>query len=181
MKTGILTDSTGVYSPAFDGPGQYDNCLIVDCNCQQDGGQPLMRLRTGSMVNCTVVGCAVPSGGIHLRMDAGARIENSILAGNTVAGEPGLAVSTGDFFSHCLSDVTLQGTDNLQAIAAEIFNDARRPWHVRPGSPAHDVIPAAVAGELPATCLGGRERLVGGKLDLGCYECQYKGLMIQVR
>ena len=93
-------------------------------------------------------------------------------------GKLGTKVDGGLTFA---GDVLQLGEDGLVAPASDIFNDARRPWHVKRGSPAHDVIPAAQAGEIPSVCLGGRARLIGGKLDLGCYECQSQGFLLMVR
>ena len=181
LKTAQLTTSTGVYNSVFDGPGRYDNCLVTDNRCLQDQ-QHLIRLLGGSMTSCTVVTNVGSASAMHVFMTGGGYVRNSIFAANIVGDAPALQVSdAATRFAHCLSDVLQLGEDGLVASASDIFNDAHRPWHVKRGSPAHDVIPAAQAGELPSVDLGGRARLVGGKLDLGCYECQSRGLLLMVR
>ena len=108
-----------------------------------------------------------------------------VVASKAVQGEfSGTFTDVPACFSCCLSDITWLGGESQgrKASAAEVFNDPKRPWHLRPGSPAVGVVSASAAGALPFVDLDGHARLRGRKLDLGCYECQVGGgLAILVR
>lgn len=168
---------------AIYGNGRLSNCLVVG-NRAQSGAALIMLTESASLENCTFVENEVAGSGLHLKPAATCGVRNSIFAANLKDAASGFAFTdVPACFSCCLSDVTWLGGESQgrKASAAEVFNDRKRPWHLRPGSPAVNVVPASEVGALASVDLGGHARLVGGKLDLGCYECQSRGMMLMVR
>ena len=151
-----------------DGTGKYGTVLA----------------RGGRVVNCTVTGnearfCA----GIR---SEGGRFENCISSGNRIAvpgpGTNSLIVTdvaadvswrgSGANFSHCLTDVAIDGgVDCLAEEASETFkNAAAGKFTLRASSLARNAGLDGADGS--ALDLAGRPRLYGKSIDIGCYEIQ---------
>ena len=139
--------------------------------------------RGGRVVNCTVVGN-------EARFCAGIRSEggtfvNCVSSGNRIAvpgpGTNSLIVTTvpsdvawygsGSKFSHCLTDVAIEGGENCQVEDASVtFKDAAAgKYALRAASLARNN--GAADADDSALDLAGHPRVIGKGIDIGCYEC----------
>ena len=166
-------------------PGRLSNCLIVGCGTKST---PIVSM-TGKAVmeSCTFVANDATASKLHLGLASTCRVRNSIFAANTIDGEPGFSpTALSEYqmsaYEHCLCDSRRLGVDGeaIVAPASDVFG-GRRPWRLKPGSPAVDVVPEGEAGPQPSVGLDGRSRIFLRKLDLGCYELQNYGTTILVR
>lgn len=160
------------YACVLRNHGFVDNCLF-DHNQSVVGNAETMGVihNAGEIRNCTIV----TNTGIAARFlynAAGARVVNSILSDN---------VTGGVLESHVLGSGEI--TNTLIDVSSEtLFVDpAAGDWHLRKFCPAVDVVKVS-ADEAAGTDLDGRPRLLGRRLDLGCYESlPVPGLMLLVR
>ena len=141
--------------------------------------------RGGRVVNCTVVGN-------EARFCAGIRSEggtfvNCVSSGNRIAvpgpGTNSLIVTTvpsdvawygsGSKFSHCLTDVAIEGGENCQVEDASVtFKDAPAGnYKIRVSSLVRDA--GAAEADASAKDLAGNPRLFGKAIDIGCHELQF--------
>ena len=201
VKAGLLTHcrlekgQTGgtEYSPyatgaAVSGTGRIENCLFKD---NVDAGMQTSVVvvdGNGSLVNCTIVDCAVKdkaagSGESHaVRVQAStARVRNVLVANVTElrSGESrafgGTSTST-NVFAACASDLAEPVNEAcLAGPLSQLFQNSAR-GDLRPGplTANKGVLPESV----PAADLAGNPRLVGRAIDIGCYESGPKGTFL---
>ena len=170
--------------------GQVDNCLIRNFNQQADNQNIVTVYNGGKLLNCTVVDglCGqardedkTPCYGV--RAEAGARIENCVIAGFrhveedesvTVRAWAGVA----DCFANCATDTAEPINDTCVTVTTAAFRDyAAKDYRPTSGSP---LIGKGRKNELAdGTDLIGNRRAVG-PMDIGCYEAA-QGMIIYVR
>ena len=172
--------------------GRIENCLIAFN--QNTVGGPLI-VANGPFVNNTVVTNDIAASSIVLKdwyKDTGGRehfdggITNCLFAANSVGGAAGnvFSLRTANV-CRSLSDTTVEwpeGTTNFVRPAEDVFDPkAATPWTI-----SLDAIRAGCRGsrlsDAPAVDLAGNPRVVGRRVDIGCYQCQkMPGLMIRMR
>ena len=162
----------GIYASA----GTIDNCLIVDCGARGDGGGIYAAGSTVKVRNCTIVGNKTHStgGGLYCG-SAPAEVVNCVFANNeakndTGAYKPNVApatVSASKFKNCAFVGGTVLGSDAVSMFDTFV-DSACADWRLLFASPA---VNAGLDDEaLAAVDLDGRTRVVGGKVDIGCYE-----------
>lgn len=172
--------------------GRIENCLIA-FNRDAVGGALIVA--NGPFVNNTVVSNDIAAKSFVLNdwyKDSGGKehfdggITNCIFAANSVGGVAGnvFSLRTTNVCRN-LSDsevVWPEGTTNFVRPAEDIFDaKAATPWTI-----SLDAIRAGCRGsrlaDASAVDLAGNPRVVGRRVDIGCYQCQeMSGLLIRVR
>ena len=141
-------------------------------------GTIAIRSDASKVVNCTVVdNTAVCCGGIFA--EAG-EVVNCLIAGNTSLSrgdEAGVYLGVVDSFDHCAADAVKINDSCLMGDPCFIA-PTRGIYRIGGKSVAVDAGSDGVA--LPAVDVGGRPRLVGKAVDIGCYENQ-GGFQVLVR
>lgn len=164
------------------------NLLIYNNEAVFFGGGIASITASPVMTNLTIVNNFAPmGGGYYCNFEAHARLYNSILWGNTCAGDFGSQVWIWDVnsvpeFHHCavqygvegFGGSTFTGTYNNCIESYPVFEDENSSnFRLAQGSPCIDAGTASLpAYPLPATDLDGHERVMYGLPDLGAYEYQ---------
>lgn len=133
------------------------NCLLVDNAALTDGGGAY----ESSVVNCTLVRNEAGRGGGGLYLDYEGLAFNCVFAFNTSAG----VMYGNDLYDAC------SGYAMKCFIGGEpgFVDPANGDWRLAPGSPCIDAGYDGIVNPEYAD-LDGRPRIVGGAVDLGCYE-----------
>jgi len=109
------------------------------------------------------------------------RTRDAVLAGVQAAGW----VGNTNLFDTCLTDTPAPNATCLNAQAGDVFKDfGAQNYRLKPGSPAINkgprVGPGAVA--TAGVDLDGKPRIIGSRIDLGCYEFPFlPGTLLLVR
>jgi len=181
--------------------GLVENCLIAG-NKMNPGpsgmtGNPtsavveLIGTGTGKMKNCTLVGNDVSHRGIvHSEVvNDPARITHCVIAGNTdlyYGGGKARLTNQNCISSSSLDDVyELDAVPNCRYAAPTIMfkNFAKGDYRLGPSSPAINAGPPLSPQEIAAAGvdLDGKPRVVGTRMDHGCYESPVRGTLLLVR
>ena len=173
----------------LNGQARAENCLFTENN--QTKAVTLINLGGSSVMrNCTIVDSGLSVTNEYckewsaLRIASGATVQNVVIAGvtNTVDGSAVLPTGTvakfangavdGDISELAFPEGTITGT------AASFFKDYANGNY----TPAGPLVNKGVNYEGRASVdLAGRARLVGRKVDIGCYEAGSSALVIRVR
>ncbi len=181
--------------------GRLENCLFDDLTIQPgvDGTScgPVVSVRGGTMLNCTVVGrCqCVGTGnstdGNFLKYDGGSGIycggsgwvKNCV--STCVTNMNGIVTpftGTASRFVNCAGDggTVWGGTDCIDGTHESYFNDFDGgDYTPKPDGPL--VNAGANYDAMPAVDLAGKSRMTGKHIDIGCYESSARGFFILVR
>ena len=190
-QTGGTEYAAYAIGAAVTGSGRIENCLFQD---NTDAGQQssvVLVDGNGSLVNCTVVDCAVKDKsegngdacGVRALASA-ARVRNVLVANVTerFSGEKrafGGVSTNATVFAACASDLAAPVNEACFAgPLARLFRN-HAGGDLRPGDPCIDrgILPDAV----PAVDLAGNPRLVGSAVDIGCYEAPPRALLFILR
>ena len=173
------------------GSGRIENSLFR--NMMRAGAQSSVVLvdGNGSLVNCTVVDCAVKdksegngdARGVRALASA-ARVRNVLVANVTerFSGEKrafGGVSTNATVFAACASDLAAPVNEACFAGPLSRLFRNHAKGDLRPGDLCIDrgILPDAV----PAVDLGGNPRLVGPAVDIGCYEAPPRASLVVFR
>ena len=183
----------GVWSGCFEmqGTARAENCLFEENNQYKPvvlielGGSSIMR-------NCTIVNNSLSATNEYckvftsLKIDSGARAENVVIAGvtNTIDGATCLPSGTlANFINGAVDgDITDLGfpENTIVGTATEFFkNYAAKDY--RPNENGPLVGKGVNYSPMAAVDLAGETRLVGSRIDIGCYEAQPFGTILIVK
>lgn len=170
-------------SVRIDDGAKVVNCFIAD-NKETTTGSDLSSgvwVKNGTLENCTVVNNqGQRTGGV--RATAG-RVVNCVIAGNTSrkrgAGYHDVEPGSDDLFDHCaVGEVELGGVNvNYKGAPAELFENYAQ-GDLRPKSGSLLVDKGATVADPEATDLGGKNRIEGMAIDIGCYERPARGFAV---
>lgn len=163
-----------------------DNCLVRDL--PQDAtlvGNVVYS--KGTVRNCTIVRSKIRSDQFAIKA-AGGSVVNTVCAGiystveeNEVVVTNAVGVSGGQYFSNSACDVAIEGGTNCRTgTAAQFFKDFAGGNFV-PGSGSPLVNGGQKDGVYPATDLAGKNRVLGARIDIGCYESTVMPFMLFIR
>ena len=152
--------------------GYVDNCLFEVCTSVVTTAQGMGVIHNdGEIRNCTVVNCTGAEGHFFYN-GANGKVVNTLMATNFTG-----KVARSNVIGEGAFENTLIDFDPW----AVFVDPAAGDWHLRKFCPAVDVVKVS-ADEAAGTDLDGRPRLLGRRLDLGCYESlPVPGLMLLVR
>ena len=170
----------GAGAVVLTGGARVENCLVVDCRANRDAGG--ITVNNGKAVNCTVVRCSAPVGGISC--GTGGFVTNCLIACNSATDAANANVNTtGEGFanfSHCASE-TVAADGWVLGTTNTLFRDFAagdyRPRRTSPIFHAGAYVPS-VAGTVD---LRGRPRKAPRPLDIGCYKIPDDGFVIIAR
>lgn len=183
----------GVWSGCFEmqGTARAENCLFEENNQYKPvvlielGGSSIMR-------NCTIVNNSLSATNEYckvfspLKVDSGARAENVVIAGvtNTIDGAACLPSGTlANFINGAVDgDITDLGfpENTIVGTATEFFkNYAAKDY--RPNENGPLVGKGVNYSPMAALDLAGVTRLVGSRIDIGCYEAPPFGTILIVK
>jgi hypothetical protein len=191
--------------------GRVENCLVADnryvivdnvSDPVAGNNTSVMELRGGVVRNCTFAGntvceASVDGRGVIYNPGDWGVVSNCVVAANfpgPMDDDPGRVCSgdnyvVGRLFASTTDDATLTGSNGCNfGIPTHIFkNPSGGDYHLAPGSPAQDQGPRvgspqeAAALGIPSVDLDGKPRVMGGKIDNGCYEASPRGTLLLVR
>ena len=188
-------------SPHGDGPyragvlmlmgvARAENCLIADN--PQRAAVTLVRLDgNATMRNCTIVDSSLPATNDQCKVftairinSANATVVNTVVAGVTNKIDGAACPPTGSvtkFLNGAFDgDVTELPVGTVTGTAATFFKDYGSGDY-RPKTGGVLVNKGQNYEPTPAKDLGGNKRLIGSKIDIGCYEANAAELCIRVR
>ena len=168
-----------------------ENCLFAGNN--QNKAVTLINVfGSGVLRNCTIVASELAATNEYctawsaLNIGSTATAQNVVVAGvtNTVDGATCLPTGTvANFHSGAVDgDIAGRGfpSETIVGSAAALFRDCERgDW--RPKSGGALVNSGENYAGMPATDLAGKNRRVGARVDIGCYEAAAAGLTLVVR
>jgi len=175
--------------------GRVENCLVDGNRITNLGGRnntAILEVRGGVVRNCTVADNDTGSRGIVYTPFAAGSVLHCVLAGNTnlVNATPGPLWSGGNLrvtesTVDAVFQTALENAGNFTCrfgTPDEIFKDfAKRDYRLGPGSPAINAGPKVNPLDYPAFDLAARPRVLGGKIDHGCFEANAPGTLFMVR
>lgn len=185
--------AAGVYVDS----GRIENCLVLDCRDANDSpalekltGGILLKNASASAVNCTVIGCVgCRAGGIFVE-NASATVKNCVAfdckkrlkVDDEIVVSPSPFAGTVAAFDHCASDATETYNQNetILGLTSAAFKDYVNGDY-RPKAPGPLVNKCVSYVGMPAIDLGGNKRLIGSKIDIGCYEANAAEFRIHLR
>jgi hypothetical protein len=154
--------------------GALTNCLISSANSAAFGGGAYLR-EGGALQSCTIAGNLATSAGGGVVCSNGGAVVNTIVYGNTAPGAASnwLVNGVGAAFTYCCTAPTNTLPGGTACTDRDpLFADPAPPavdYHLLEGSPCIDA-----GTNLPwmagATDLDGNPRIIGGRVDMGCYE-----------
>jgi len=206
----VITDNEASYGQSGDKAagvymtgGRLENCLIAYNFCAHDGRTNSsnvagVRIAGGTMRNCTIVGNDGRAfGGI---VATGGTVEYTIVAGNRSQdreldnGNPDAAVgywNSPDRFAGSVSDLwdgagaPWNASCKVGTVKAIFKDAAKKDWQLGVNSPAIDIgrkVEAwEIAADYPEIDLAGRQRVISGRVDAGCFESKGRAMMVIVR
>jgi len=178
--------------------GLVENCLVAGNrftmpNVTGQRTSSIVELRTGgngTIRNCTLAGNDVSERGVFHNQTALLRVFHCVIAGNNNVDVPGANVilqsgpnnvtdsSLDDFYE-------VLGLPNCRYAAPTIMfkNFAKGDYRLGSASPAINAGPPLSPQEIAAAGvdLDGRPRVVGTRMDHGCYESPVRGTLLLVR
>lgn len=160
------------YACVLRNHGFVDNCLF-DHNTSVVTNEETMGViyNAGEIRNCTIVSSTGAEGHFFYNAADG-KVVNTLMATNFTGQVAKSNILGAGAFENTLVDFA----------PWTVFKDpAAGDWHLRKFCPAVDVVKVS-ADEAAGTDLDGNPRLIGMRLDLGCYEAPpVPGLMLIVR
>lgn len=159
--------------------GLIEDCLMYDNNYDANNAGTFMVNLSGSavMVNCTITDNHM-KGDCGVKVDsADCRVVNCIISGNTSADSKTAHVYGGNAkyyknFIGCVTEIEIPGATDCTA-GGVVFKDAvGKDFHLMPSSAGFDAGVDASAYAVSTTDLDGLPRIVGDKVDVGCFEHQ---------
>lgn len=149
-------------APDFGGgteSGSLDDCIVYGNNCSYEGGGAY----DSTLYNCTVAGnSAEYGGGIY-----NGTLDNCVIYDNIgTYGSPNCAGGT---LSDCCTTPLPTGSGNLTNDPAFV-NPAGKDFHLQSNSPCINSGNDSYVSD--TNDLDGNPRIVGGTVDMGCYEYQ---------
>ena len=170
---------------------RLENCLIRDNRgaTEASSGTGMEKLSaiyatsSASIVNCTIItNQARKCAGVYAN-GTGVTVKNCVIAGNIDVGitpnNPNW-MGTGNFIACATDDATPINNSCYTGTVAKLFRDYDHGDY-RPKAPGPLVNKCVSYEGMPATDLGGNKRLIGSKIDIGCYEAHAAELCIRVR
>ena len=162
---GTLYNCTLTSNSAFGGDpaggggaagGTLYNCTLTGNSAGNSGGG----VYYGTLYNCTLTGNSAGNsgGGAY-----GGTLYNCIVYYNTALNGPNFLVGT---LNYCCTTPLPSGEGNITA--EPLFVNTNGNYHLASGSPCIDAGNNAHAAG--STDLDGRSRIIGGTVDMGCYE-----------
>ena len=198
--TGNFTDNNGggIYDHAMVcvAAGRVENCLVAASYNRGDPGtyyrSCVIELRNNAVArNCTIVANTNLNRAVFWLNSANCLAEHNVVAGNPnlVDGGPSqlyfgnhrfLGNTADDAYGPWLAGV---GNETCRLGAPEkIFKDfGKGDYRLGYGSPAINAGPKVDPALYPAFDLGGRPRVLGGKIDHGCYEANPPGTLFLLK
>ena len=176
---------------ALNGSSHAENCLFVGNN--QWNAVVLVHLYGSSVMrNCTIVDSVLSKTNDYCKswsalvVDSGATAQYVVIAGvtNKVDGAPCRPTGTRANFINGALDSSIDGTSfpaNTEVGTAEdFFTDyANGDYTPKAGGPL--VGRGVYYDGMASVDLAGNKRLVGSRVDIGCYECRSIPLLIIIR
>ena len=173
------------------GSSRAENCLLVD---NPPSGSVYLSLIGDSAVmrNCTIADTALSKTNGYCKVftairinSANATVLNTVIAGVTNTIDGAACPPTGSGVANFLhgafdGDVTGLPVGTVTGTAATFFKDYGRGDY-RPKTGGALVNKGQNYEPTPAKDLGGNKRLIGSKIDIGCYEANAAELCIRVR
>ena len=169
--------------------GRLENCLVKGNYSGSSASDPVNLLSVGSagvVVNCTFVGnTTINRGLVYVSSTSGGAVTNCVFADNTfpTTGSTGgfcyNAANAAQHFTACATDLAepLNETCRVGSLAALFRNYGA--GDLRPGD---SLCNAGVTYDgIAATDLAGNARLVGDRIDIGCYEGLPQNTVILLR
>ena len=192
-SSGIEPDSWGTDVAAavvMKGEGsRLENCLVLNNRGSATGTKD--RLSTiyakssSSIVNCTVISnrarnCA----GIYAN-GTGVTVKNCVMAGNFDVGNTTTNpnwMGTGNFVACATDDATPINSSCYTGTLAKFFRDYDHGDYRPNATGSRPLVNRGVTYEgMAAVDLGGNKRLIGSKIDIGCYEANAVEFCIRLR
>ena len=173
VPTGAKPCGAGV---GFDGTASMVNCLISGNHAFSTCGGVAVAGGHPALTNCTIVGnsCGKADVGAgafvyYIKNESDLELVNCAFSDNTSAGDV-----------RNISDVGITQTSCAEVTLDSFRNPAKGDYRLCRGSPCIDAGLNAdwMAG---AKDLCGERRVVNGKVDVGCYEFPWHGLMLMVK
>ena len=204
LKNGLLTGcliqncdcengfDQGVASALCVAGGTAENCLILTNGFRMANSGNAVTVRNGGkLLNCTVVGNRIQSGGkgksddarAGISVDAKSTVVNCVSAGNVSDGVDSGDVAwcgTATAFVNCATDASEQPGETSVFADAGAFRDFAA-YDLRPAAGGPLVNAGSESVTSSSVDLNGNPRLVGLRIDIGCYEAGVKGLTIILR
>lgn len=173
------------------GSSRAENCLFTDN--RQTTAVTLINVHGSSVMrNCTIVNSGLSvtnqycSSWSALNIASGATVQNVVIAGvtNTVDGAACKPTGTRANFVNGALDSSIEGTtfpaDTIVGTAESFFKDyANGDYTPKTGGPL--VGKGANYEGMASVDLAGNKRLVGSRIDIGCYEARSSALIMIVR
>ena len=165
----------------FEGSsGTIRNCLIAGNRSVQQGGGISSFNSTPLIESCTVVSNSAGSGsssypplgggGLYIYNGAGLRMTNTVLYFNTAPSGYNIAgVGAGGIGFSCAPELTAGLNGNITT-DPNFMDIPGWDWRLRPGSPCMDAGTNRLSWMTGAMDVAGGARIVGGVVDIGCYE-----------
>ena len=201
----VITNNVGTYDmePSWSGDelgsavvmtgtgGRLENCLIQDNRGTAEGegnnGQEKMSTicaaDSSSIVNCTVISNrARKCAGIYAK-GSDVTVKNCVMAGNFDVGITATNpnwMGGGTFVACATDDATRINESCYTGSVAKLFRDYDHGDY-RPKASGPLVNKCVSYVGMPAIDLGGNKRLIGSKIDIGCYEANAAEFRIHLR
>ena len=167
---------------------RLENCLIRDNRgaTEASSGTGMEKLSaiyatsSASIVNCTIISNqARKCAGVYAN-GTGVTVKNCVMAGNIDVGitpnNPNW-MGPGNFVACATDDATPINSNCYTGTVAKFFRD----YDYRPKAPGPLVNKCVSYEGMPSIDLGGNKRLIGSKVDIGCYEANAAELCIRLR
>jgi len=147
------------------------NCLIIGLNYADFGGGVYLS-EGGDLYNCTIAGNFASGSGGGIACSNGGAVVNSIIYDNTalISGGNWESYASNVAFSYCCTTPT-----NNLPVGNQCFPDnpefkvPASDYHLQETSPCRNS-GAVMPWMIGATDLDGNPRIIGGTVDIGCYE-----------
>jgi len=190
ISAGLVTHCWSTNSTAWwnmtvaqlTGTGRMENCYIAGSDMQKGSVVEILSA-DAKLRNCTIVNNKVINDGrAAVYATAEGTVCNNIILGNVLAnastGNWVGASSTTPWRGNCTTPLAgLLGSGNIDA---DPQFDATEPWKLAKGSPCYGKgVNDEVGG---ATDILGQPRIVGRRVDIGCYEIPWTpGFLLYLR
>lgn len=167
---GALTDCVISNCTAMAGGGAalavLTNCLVVCNRAEADGS---VVARGGGVYDCLLFGCTV-AGNQAASYGGGAYLDDAYVACNSIFAENVCAqgqANGNDVYGYGYYDLVSTLVDR----DAKFVDSSRGDWRLSARSPAIDAGDNRLVGSVRD--LDGRSRVLGPRVDLGCYEYEF--------
>lgn len=167
---------------------RLENCLILNNRGSATGTKDklstIYAASSASIINCTVISnLARNCAGIYAN-GSGVTVKNCVMAGNFDVGNTTTNpnwMGTGNFVACATDDATPINESCRIGTVGSFFKDyAGNDYRPAPKGPLVNT-GVNYEGIMAATDLGGNKRLIGSKVDIGCYEAAAAEFRIHLR